>query len=270
MSTKSARLRSIAFALMYIVLHVAVSYILFNICFIWSKLGSGLSVAQVEKNIMNNSYLLTIVSWIISMIIYTIIGRLRNKPISEEVADEDVPRIYYFMVAALAFGCRFLVAVYYSLAQKINILEQSIENAALSNPDITSKAQLFLAVICAIMVAPYFEEVLFRGLVMKELTRVFRPWLAITLQALAFGVIHGVLFQSIFAFLMGIVLGILYHRTRSIMVSVVCHSTFNITAVFMQGELQLRGMLVFGIGGLLLCALSMFYILVNTKKGSSL
>ena len=169
------------------------------------------------------------------------------------------------MTVSLAIGCRLLVSVYYFLSQKIDILEKSIDNAVAIAPQ---SSQLVTALLCAVVIAPWFEEILFRGLVMGELLKVVRPWVAITLQAIVFGVAHGVLFQFLYAFVIGIILGIVYYRTKSINSVILCHMVFNVSAVLTQEEYTLRGMLICVLFGLLLCALSVFYIIVNSKKDS--
>ena len=119
-----------------------------------------------------------------------------------------------------------------------------------------------------ILIAPFFEELLFRVLVMGQLMRIMKPWAAIFSQAVIFGAMHGVLFQSIFAFGVGIVLGVVYYKTQNIKVATVCHSVFNFSAALMQENLSMNGISVFVIAGLLLTFLPLCYI-VNTKREDS-
>ena len=259
------RVKGIAFTLLYIGIYYVVSFVLYNILFLWARMG-GTSFSEIEKRVLDNSYAVTAAVGIVCLIIYYFIGKLRKQPVSSVVERKNVPTIIYAMAVTLAVGCRFLVSVYYSFAQKITVLEKSIEKAAEINPEITTVTQLFTALFCVAVFAPFFEEIMFRGLVMTELLKIMRPWAAIGLQAIIFGAIHGVLFQSVFAFVIGIVLGILYYRSQNILVAMTCHSAFNISAVLMQGELSLIGVLVYSVSGLSLCALSLIYILSNLAK----
>lgn len=261
------RIKGIAFTLLYIGIYYIVSFVLYNILFLWARMG-GTSFSEIEEIVLNNSYAVTAAVGVVCLIIYYFIGKLRKQPVERVVMRKNVPTIIYAMAVTLAIGCRFLVSVYYSFAQKITVLEKSIQKAAEINPEITTIAQLFTALFCIAVLAPFFEEIMFRGLVMTELLKIMRPWAAIGLQAIIFGAIHGVLFQSVFAFVIGIALGILYHRSQNILVAIICHSAFNISAVLMQGELSLIGVLVYSVSGLSLCALSLIYILSNLKKDS--
>lgn len=261
------RVKGIAFTLLYIGIYYAVSFVLYNILFLWARLG-GTSFSEIEERVLNNSYTVTAAVGVVCLIIYYFIGKLRKQTVESIIKIKNVPTIIYAMAVTLAIGCRFLVSVYYSFAQKITILEKSIEKAAEINPEITTASQLFTALFCVAVFAPFFEEIMFRGLVMTELLKIMRPWAAIGLQAIIFGAIHGVLFQSVFAFVIGIVLGILYYHSQNIFVAMTCHSAFNISAVLMQGELSLIGVLVYTLGGVFLCALSLIYILSNLKRDS--
>ena len=169
------------------------------------------------------------------------------------------------MATFLAIGCRFLVVVYYSFAGRISFLEHSLEKAASELPPIDSADKILIALLCSILIAPIFEELLFRGLVMGELLKVMRPWAANVSQALVFGIMHGVLFQSVFAALMGLVLGELYFKTKNIKISMVSHAVFNLSAVLTKDNLSLSGVTVYSVAGLLLMFLSLYYLYNNAE-----
>ena len=79
---------------------------------------------------------------------------------------------------------------------------------------------------------PLLEEVLFRGAIQGLLMRYFgRPWLAIILSALVFGIFHMNPVQIVYATLLGIVLGWIYYRTGSLLSVIVGHVLNNSLAV---------------------------------------
>lgn len=270
MKSAVKRIKGILSSLMYVAVYYAVSLLVYAVYYIWNITGGRLSAAEIEKNANNGSFALTVITSIICLWIYMLLGKIRKKPLSGMVADRSVPPIIYFMAATLAIGCRFLVAVYYSASQKIELLHNSIERASESAPDINSAAQMLIAIFCVIVIAPLFEELLFRSLVMGELMKIMRPWAAITFQAIVFGAAHGVLFQSVFAFSVGIVLGLVYYRTQSIKTAAVCHGVFNFSTVFMMENMSVIGNIIFITAGILLSALSLFYIFANTKDCSKM
>jgi sodium transport system permease protein len=71
------------------------------------------------------------------------------------------------------------------------------------------------------------EELAFRGFILSGLRHLGHKWRAIVISSLFFGVIHGVLQQSISASLLGAVLGYLAVQTGSIFPSMLFHFTNN-------------------------------------------
>ena len=80
------------------------------------------------------------------------------------------------------------------------------------------------------IMAPLFEEWLCRGVIMRGLMYNLNPTKAILWSALIFGVMHMNPWQSVPAFLIGILLGWLYWRTRSIWVPIFVHFINNGTS----------------------------------------
>lgn len=83
------------------------------------------------------------------------------------------------------------------------------------------------ALVAVAVAAPVLEEALFRGVILQGLLRTRRPWVAIGQSALLFGLFHFNPAQSVFAFLIGILLGWLYYRTQSLGVCMAVHALNN-------------------------------------------
>ena len=132
------------------------------------------------------------------------------------------PWFTLFWVACLAVGSSTPVAFL-------------IEEAGLRMPD--QYAQLFagimshdLGYVAVGVVAPIAEEMVFRGAILRRLLDITgrrMAWVAIVVSAALFGVVHGNMAQGMNAFLMGLMLGWLYVRTRSIVPGVVMHIANN-------------------------------------------
>jgi len=79
----------------------------------------------------------------------------------------------------------------------------------------------------AVIVAPLFEEFLFRGHLQTLLARVLRrPWLAVIITSILFSLVHH---WSIWLpiFTLSICLGYMYERTGNLWVTVLMHAMFN-------------------------------------------
>ena len=84
------------------------------------------------------------------------------------------------------------------------------------------------------IVAPVAEEMVLRGAVLRRLDEALGHrlrWLSITVSAILFAIIHGNMAQGIGAFLMGLALGWVYVRTRSVVPGIIMHWTNNIISV---------------------------------------
>lgn len=86
---------------------------------------------------------------------------------------------------------------------------------------------------------PVLEEIVFRGAILSSLLkwRGDMPWRMIAVSALMFAIAHMNPAQIPHAFIIGLLLGWMYYRTRSILPSVVCHvvnnsGAFVLTAAF--------------------------------------
>lgn len=89
---------------------------------------------------------------------------------------------------------------------------------------------IYLNLISATIIAPISEEIIMRGVILEGLLQKYNPWIAIVVSSLVFGIIHLNLPQFISATLGGIILGIIYFKTRSLILTIVGHACNNIIA----------------------------------------
>lgn len=78
--------------------------------------------------------------------------------------------------------------------------------------------------------APFFEEWLCRGIVLRGLLKKVGPVWAIVISAVFFALIHMNLWQAIPAFLMGLVFGFVYYKTGSLKLTMLMHFANNTMA----------------------------------------
>ncbi|MBC6698984.1 CPBP family intramembrane glutamic endopeptidase [Hymenobacter puniceus] len=89
-----------------------------------------------------------------------------------------------------------------------------------------------VAFLILCVAAPVLEELLLRGVLLQGLLRNFpgRPWVAIGQSALIFGLMHANPPQSLATFLLGLLMGWLYYRTRSLWLCMGVHFLNNLFA----------------------------------------
>lgn len=82
------------------------------------------------------------------------------------------------------------------------------------------------------VLAPVIEETLFRGIIMHGLMKNYKGWYAIILSGLLFSVFHLNPWQMTYTFFLGILLGWLMVRTRSLPLCILAHSINNIIVLY--------------------------------------
>ena len=88
--------------------------------------------------------------------------------------------------------------------------------------------------------APIFEEWLCRGMVLRGLLTKMKPVWAIVVSALFFAVIHANPWQALNAFLIGLVMGYVYYKTGSLILTMIIHFVNNGTAVVLSNIESLK------------------------------
>ena len=90
---------------------------------------------------------------------------------------------------------------------------------------------LWVALLSVSVMAPFFEEWLCRGEIMRGLLGKVKPAWAIVLSALFFAIIHMNPWQAIPAFLLGCLFGYVYYKTGSLLLTMVMHCANNTFSV---------------------------------------
>ena len=91
---------------------------------------------------------------------------------------------------------------------------------------------LWINFLCVSIFAPFFEEWLCRGMVLRGLLdRGVRPVWAILFSAVFFGLIHLNIWQMVPAIILGLIFGYVYWKTRSLKLTMLMHFTNNTFAL---------------------------------------
>jgi uncharacterized protein len=93
-------------------------------------------------------------------------------------------------------------------------------------------------VVTVCIIAPVLEEMLFRGIILRSFLRQYTPGRAITASALLFGLAHLNIYQFVAASLLGLLLGWLYERTRSLWPGIFFHAAYNsaVTGIYLSNN----------------------------------
>ncbi|MFP4555770.1 MAG: CPBP family intramembrane glutamic endopeptidase [Bacteroidales bacterium] len=91
----------------------------------------------------------------------------------------------------------------------------------------SSNIYVFLTIV---VVAPVLEEFIFRGIMLDGLLKRYSPHKAIIVSSILFGFVHLNPWQLTSAFILGLFIGWVYFKTRSISIAIIIHAFNNFTA----------------------------------------
>ncbi len=172
---------------------------------------------------MENLALTVIVSSIIAFPIYWGIVKLRKQKLSSACSFKKFDYSQIPVLIVLGFYLQYLLQ---GLILIFGLYKLFPEHEALMKVIFEGGSPLMI-ILSVMVLAPFIEEVLFRGLIINELKGKMPFVLVIIIQALIFGVIHGNWLQIIYASILGIILGLVSTWCRSVWPAIILHISMN-------------------------------------------
>lgn len=109
----------------------------------------------------------------------------------------------------------------------ISVINSSIDDLEQMFQDITVGSYIAALLSIGIM-GPIAEELLLRGLIFNTLERIYaKPWFAIVISSVIFGIMHGNFVQSVYAFVAGLFVSFIYYKTRTLKWPILIHIIIN-------------------------------------------
>ncbi len=215
--------------------------------------------------VYGNLFITAALAMAAASVLYIALGLLRERPLREDLRFPS-PKGIAIPLLLLAAACRLGVCVYSELAQNISIISDSIDSIPDISAAYSTPAKLILAMTVLTLLGPIFEEIIFRGFIQTELLRTFKPWAAIFLSSLIFSIFHGILFQSVFTFFVGLALGWCRYRSGGLTASIILHIAFNASAAaerIPMGSVHIQ--LITAATAIILGAAAIIWIKAKTK-----
>ncbi|MFW6287619.1 MAG: CPBP family intramembrane glutamic endopeptidase [bacterium] len=144
---------------------------------------------------------------------------------------------FYYKVTILMVGLSIVISDLDNLIQQFIPMSEMFSDAFqnLLNQNIL---MVFFA-LC--IVAPLFEETFFRGLVLRGLLKNLEHWTAIFFSAFLFGIIHMNIWQGIGTFFIGIAIGWVFYKTRSLYAVIFAHFINNFLVLIAVKSVKIPG-----------------------------
>jgi membrane protease YdiL (CAAX protease family) len=183
---------------------------------------------EIASSIYHNALLFTFIAGMLTLLCFYAILKIRKKPIRERL---DLNKVSWKKLwPILPLGVTLNLFLEYTISL-LPISEGILDEYAQAS-GIISRSSTLQMILATVIMAPILEEVLFRGLIFKSL-RKGMPWhLALILQALLFGVMHGQIIWISYATVIGIILGSLQMRYRSLFAPLILHFSVNVSNLF--------------------------------------
>ena len=96
---------------------------------------------------------------------------------------------------------------------------------------LSSASQSLLQLATIIIVIPICEEIIYRRIIFDHLRRNYNLVCAIIIQSIIFGIAHGNIVQGIYAFVLGLVLALVYINYNSLWANIILHIIFNLMGI---------------------------------------
>ena len=154
----------------------------------------------------------------------------------EKMPQFSLPYAVVLVASALTFSLGSFSVVFYFLSLSFpsyatQILESDLLGGGLNSqyPQLYNVLMLFLLLVYA----PIVEELVFRGFLLQRWASKWGLRSGLITSSLLFGILH--INNPVGLTLFGLVMGLLYVRSRSLWIPIACHSLNNLAAVGIDG-----------------------------------
>lgn len=160
------------------------------------------------------------------------------------------------LAAAIPMGYTITIGVNLVATVILLVASGSLEQVVSQNPILNmpkGTLGVTLNYLWAVLIAPIFEEVFFRGALISTLKR-YGNWFAVLVSAALFGLAHGNIAQMLYAFVLGLVLGMVFIKSGSVLPGILMHFAINFLGITISTFFSPETMGVVAILGLLVVA----------------
>lgn len=252
-------------ALYYILSFIGSLLFLLFCCFITKTPLRLLPTNFIDSNFFMIDGFACFLTMLVYLLIYKCKKYNKNKIINK-LPKKDIPKY-----ALISIGMGGLSALWLIFADKIlssiTLVKNSLQNFSQISESLNNEAYIFIF-LSVILFGPIVEELLFRGLIFNEIDKIKGGAAPIILSGLLFGLFHREPVQVVYASILGIILGFVYSKTRSLPLVIFMHMLNNLVAT-LPPPLAKHEILQFVNGFQIISIVPMAYLLYRLyKKGS--
>lgn len=213
-----------------------------------------------------NIFWILIISYVLAFLAYWLIYKIRKMKITAIFRSNRIKSKNILVLLLGGVGLSFLTMSFFYLTS-INKFFPSYDKFI----EILIGGKNFWSILFTVGIfGPICEEVFFRGVIFNELKNKMPLILAVIIQAGLFGLIHGNLLQGSYAFILGLILGWVYLRFKSIFASMLVHMAYNSTSVLasktITDQLMQANIMIFALSSFVITVLFVIYLWKTANK----
>ena len=183
----------------------------------------GICQAVFSSIIPNDNLLSTLIADIMFVLVAMLLIKLSKQSIKARLKINKITLKTIVTVILIALALNFV----FQSTQFLFPESMRGELASEMDRDL-SGVKSFIGFITVVIIAPFSEEILFRGLILGELAKCFNMHIAIILQSVLFGVMHGNIIWAVIAFLSAVLYGYFIRKYENIFTPVAGHMSVNL------------------------------------------
>jgi uncharacterized protein len=101
------------------------------------------------------------------------------------------------------------------------------------NMELAKMVKGISGIILGLGIAPFFEEIIFRGIILRGIAKKHGNTEGVIISAMLFSIFHFNMIQLVPTFIFGLFAGYIYIKTNSLKMTILCHFTYNLLPVLM-------------------------------------
>ena len=175
-----------------------------------------------------NQFIIVAISEALTVLFIYLIMIIRNK--KPDLKRNFLETGYQPLLMAVISGISLsgFISILMGILNNIDFFTKYFEQYGLHVSGIDLHKYFLMQSIIIWVIIPVLEEIIFRGFILGELKRAFKPFWAVLLQAALFGLVHFEPIQSTYTFLAALFFGFVYIKTGKLTLSILMHAAFNI------------------------------------------
>ena len=187
-------------------------------------------VDSLAEAITAHSVEILLIANLLTLLAVCLIFRLRRRVPTEEFALRSVNPYRLPGFALLGVSVNIAAAGVISFLPLSESTVDSFESQYAS----LFASNLFLEILTAAVVTPIVEEIIFRGIAMTRLIPAVGTPAAVVISAAIFAIAHWTPIAVGYTVVVGVLLALIYVRTRSILPTIIVHMFFNLTPYWLD------------------------------------